>query len=266
MRAFLFIIFIFICLPIVLADYHPCQEVIPGYQYTPKGGTLPHYEAFKIDPVSEERVAFGYCFFPHEVLKEDNLNPLEMVVGLDIQENIVNFRIEKASVYKPYLLFDTDWPNQVIGKNIRDPWEYSKDITEFFPKHDATVNLAKQFLYDVQESSKRIANLYLSDEVKESARQYIIHTQQVQQLRDARSKIIIREQQQKPSQDYVVQLAIDEKIALLKDPVKITDSHVLPTPALYTSISFSRIHIFWVFVILIVLVIILVVYGLFKSF
>ena len=180
----LFIIFFFLLVPSVLAEYHPCQDVFPGYQYTEKIGTLPHYEAYKIDPITEEKVVFGFCFYSHEILKQDSITPMEIFIWLDLEGSIVDFRKAKADVYKPYLLFDTEWPLQIIGKSIDDPWEYDEDIEAFLPKHDKTVNTAKRFLQDVVQSSRDIANLYLTEEVKEKTVEYLLHTQQVQQLRN----------------------------------------------------------------------------------
>src|SRR3989338_7641387 len=245
----------------------PCHEVLPGYAFSEKTGFYPHVRAYKIDPVTGEEVTFGFCFLSTDLISEDakKLQPLKILIGMDLDRRIVNFKILEENEYKPYLLFDLGWLDQIKGKSLQDPWEYGVDVEALLYAYKGTYweNLAIRFLENIKSSSEKIANMYITDEVLDKADAYALNRNQVDLSRTVANKEQTRLTQLQPSQDESVEKVFDEKINQLSDSQqenKMTGNVVLQ------SSSLPKETLFWIFLILALLGFVALLVFVLKSF
>lgn len=197
-----------------------CRMLLPGFAYSEKQGSYPHYRAYKYDPITQENVTFAFCFLSTDVVpRDDILQPMQILIVLDIEGVVFDFKIIEESEYRLYLLLNLAWEYQLKQKSLQDPWEYDNDIERLdYPYWYTHVEeKAHTLIEQIHEPSKRIANLYLTEEVKQKAKEYSLHLSQFEHLSEAQ----IQEKQnaffKRPSQDYILQEVMDSKLQELSD-------------------------------------------------
>jgi NosR/NirI family nitrous oxide reductase transcriptional regulator len=131
--------------------------------FSEKGGTPPHFKAFRSDSPSVAPRLLGFAFWTTELepLERGYDGPIKMLVGMDPQGILAGVIV--AAHHEPFGYFSIDLPNfavQFKGKNIRDPFKVGGDI-DAVSRASITITSASRA---VRNSARRVARQLLTPE------------------------------------------------------------------------------------------------------
>lgn len=107
------------------------RQIFPAAtSFSPKGGSPPHFKAFKGEPAAPESL-LGYVFWTTELmpLERGYDGPIKMLVGLDTRGVLAGVIVTEH--HEPYGRFSVEPPAfaaQFKGKNLRDAFRVGVDI------------------------------------------------------------------------------------------------------------------------------------------
>lgn len=101
--------------------------------FSPRGGTPPHFKAYKGDPKLPESL-IGYAFWTTEVapLERAYDGPIKMLVGLNADPKGILAGLLVVEHHEPYGNFSVEPPAfaaQFKGKSLRDAFRVGDDIS-----------------------------------------------------------------------------------------------------------------------------------------
>jgi len=140
------------------------REIFPEADaFSSKGGDLPHYKAYKIDPRTSQRTLVGFAFFTTDIEPRERgyEGPIEIAVAMNTKGMITQIKV--VDNHEPYGYFSIDPPKfaaQFRNKSILDPFRIRKDIDAVTR---ATISVASASRV-IRKSARRIARQYLLQE------------------------------------------------------------------------------------------------------
>ncbi|MCZ6486218.1 MAG: FMN-binding protein [Acidobacteria bacterium] len=140
------------------------REIFPEADaFSSKGGDLPHYKAYKIDPQTNQRTLVGFVFFTTDVEPRERgyEGPIEIAVAMNTKGMITQIKVVEN--HEPYGYFSIDQPRfaaQFRNKSILDSFRIRRDIDAVTR---ATISVASASRV-IRKSARRIARLYLVKE------------------------------------------------------------------------------------------------------
>ena len=140
------------------------REIFPEADvFSSKGGDLPHYKAYKIDPQTNQRKLVGFAFFTTDIEPRERgyEGPIEIAVAMNTKGMITQIRV--VDNHEPYGYFSIDPPkfaDQFRNKSILDPFRIRRDIDAVTR---ATISVASASRV-IRKSARRVARRYLLQE------------------------------------------------------------------------------------------------------
>ncbi len=140
------------------------REIFPEADaFSSKGGDLPHYKAYKIDPQTNQRTLLGFAFFTTDLDPRERGydGPIEIAVAMNTEGMIRQIKVVEN--HEPYGYFSIDQPEfaaQFRNKSILDSFRVGRDIDAVTR---ATISVASASRV-IRKTARRIARLYLVKE------------------------------------------------------------------------------------------------------
>jgi transcriptional regulator of nitric oxide reductase len=129
--------------------------------FSAKTGTPAHYKAFGPGADGKEGEVLGLAFWTTELepLERGFDGPIKMLVGLNPAGEIAGVIVTDHR--EPYGYFSVDlpdWPNQFVGKSIRDSFKVGADV-DAISRATITVTSASRA---IRNASRKIARAHLA--------------------------------------------------------------------------------------------------------
>ncbi len=140
------------------------REIFPEADaVSSKGGDVPHYQAYKIDPQTNQRTLVGFAFFTTDLDPRERGydGPIEIAVAMNTKGMITQIKVVEN--HEPYGYFSIDQPEfaaQFRNKSILDSFRVGRDIDAVTR---ATISVASASRV-IRKTARRIARLYLVKE------------------------------------------------------------------------------------------------------
>ena len=129
--------------------------------FSPKAGSPAHYKAFGPAAGGKEGELLGFAYWTTEIepLERGFDGPIKMLVGLNPAGEITGVIVTDHR--EPYGYFSVDlpeWPNQFVGKSIRDSFKVGVDV-DAISRATISVTSASRA---IRNSSRKVARAYLA--------------------------------------------------------------------------------------------------------